>query len=63
MLTKSGNLCEINTSCRNTVQKEYYNKREQINKILFKVQDRKACIRYFFYQIFISHPMIALQKL
>ena len=39
MFTKSDNLRETNTSCRNTVQKECYNKREQNNKILFKVQD------------------------
>ena len=39
MLTMSDSLCETNTSCRNTVQKEYYNKREQNDKTLFKVQD------------------------
>ena len=39
MLTESDNLCETNTSCSNTVQKECYNKREQNNKIMFKVQD------------------------
>ena len=38
-ITKSGSLSETNLSCRNTLQKEYYNKREQNNKILFKVQD------------------------
>ena len=39
MLTKSDHLHETNISCRNTVQKECYNKREQNNKILFEVQD------------------------
>ena len=39
MLRKLDNLRETNTSCKNTVQTEYYNKREQNNKILFKVQD------------------------
>ena len=39
MLTKSDNLRGTKTSCRNTVEKEYYNKREQNNKILLKFQD------------------------
>ena len=39
MLIKSDNLHGTKTSCRNTVEKEYYNKREQNNKILLKFQD------------------------
>ena len=39
MLTKLDSFFETNTSSRNTMQKEYYNKREQNNKILFKVQE------------------------
>ena len=39
MLTKPDNFRETNTSCGKTLQKECYHKREQNNKILFKVQD------------------------